>query len=107
VISDRQVREDLAFPLVRMRQGRRHRHVADGTLVLDIRAGARMVDRFPAHARLPVGIARELAIMVARQADPMDTSSPDGVIRLLWHGMQLPPVLNSVAGSACIAMTEG
>ena len=36
----------------------RHRHVADGALVLDVRGRGRMVDGFAAHAGLPVGIAR-------------------------------------------------
>src|SRR6476646_9509580 len=53
------------------------------------------------------GSRAEFAMIEARQLAPIDTSSPDGAMRLLWHGMQLPDVLKRTFGSACSAMTEG
>src|SRR5258708_26055644 len=40
------------------------------------------------------GSREELAIMVARQAKPIDTSSPDFVVRPLWQAMHRSDVWN-------------
>ena len=41
------------------------------------------------------GSRDELAIIDARHATPIDTSSPDGVVRPLWQAMQLSEVWNA------------
>ena len=45
------------------------------------------------------GSREEFAIMLARQSNPIDTSSPDAVSRPLWHATQRSDVWN--CGDRC------
>jgi hypothetical protein len=63
--------------------------------VLDGRRGLRVVQGLAAHRRLPVGVARRVAIIEPRQSVPIETSSPSGVTRPLWQAMQRSAVWNS------------
>ena len=57
VILDRQMREHVGPTASKVRLIPRDRHVADRTLVFDVRLDLRMVEYFPANAGLPVRIA--------------------------------------------------
>ena len=77
------------LPAGRVRDLLRRRQVAGGALVLDVSRRATR-DRSSRGARWPgrTGSRAEFAIMVPRQLAPIETSSPPGVTRLLWHARQ-------------------
>ena len=52
--------EDLSRPGVGSRGSARHRHVAGGARVFDLRTRRRMIERFAPHGGLPVRIARRV-----------------------------------------------
>ena len=78
------------------------RHVARRALVLDLARLGRMIDRLAANAGVEVRIPRRVRHDRRPPPVPIDTSSPAGVDRLLWHATQFSEWTNSPAAACAL-----